>query len=55
MQMSDTLRRLTTDGVDAVRLLDAARDGGMRFMHDDARDKIALGLTDQAEMMRVLA
>lgn len=55
MQMSDTLRRLTTDGVDAVRLLDAARDEGMRFMHDDARDKIALGLTDQAEMMRVLA
>jgi general secretion pathway protein E len=54
MQLTDDLRRLTAKGADAVTLADAAKAGGMRTMMHDAEDKIALGMTTQAEMMRVL-
>ncbi len=54
MKMTDELRRLTVQGADAVTLADAAKSGGMRMMMDDAREKVGLGLTDEAEIARVL-
>jgi general secretion pathway protein E len=54
MRMTDRLRELTAQGADAVTLAKAAREGGMRTMIDDARDKIAAGLTDENEIRRVL-
>ena len=54
MLMTDELRRLTAKNADAMTLFDAARAGGFRTMHDDAREKIALGYTDEAEAYRVL-
>ena len=54
MQMNDELRRLTSRSSDAVSLLDAARDSGFKTMRDDAAEKIAAGLTDEAEVFRVL-
>lgn len=55
MRMNDPLRRLTAQGADAVTLSESARANGMRTMIDDARDKVALGLTDEAEIRRVLS
>jgi general secretion pathway protein E len=55
MVMTDGLRRLTAQGADAVTLAEAARADGMRTMIDDARDKIAMGLTDEREIARVLS
>jgi general secretion pathway protein E len=55
MKMTDDLRRLTAQRVDAVSLAEAARAAGMRTMMDDAMDKVALGLTTEAEVRRVLA
>ncbi|MBX3386307.1 MAG: Flp pilus assembly complex ATPase component TadA [Phycisphaeraceae bacterium] len=54
MKMTDDLRRLTVQGADAVTLAETARAGGMRTMIDDAKEKVALGLTDEAEIVRVL-
>ncbi len=54
MRMTDRLRELTIQGTDAVTLARVAREGGMRTMIDDARDKIAQRLTDEAEIRRVL-
>jgi type II secretory ATPase GspE/PulE/Tfp pilus assembly ATPase PilB-like protein len=54
MKMSDTLRRLTAQGADAITLMEAARNEGFRNMRDDAMEKVALGLTDEAEVFRVL-
>jgi general secretion pathway protein E len=54
MVMTDTLRRLTSQGADSVTLAEAARKDGMRTMRDDAIEKIALGLTDEREIRRVL-
>ncbi len=54
MTMTDELRRLTGERADAMQLLDAARAGGFRTMRDDAREKVQLGLTDEAEVYRVL-
>lgn len=54
MVMTDNLRRLTSQGADAVTLAETARKDGMRTMIDDAREKIALGLTDEREIIRVL-
>jgi len=54
MRMTDRLRELTVQGADAVTLAKVAREGGMRTMIDDARDKIAAGLTDENEIQRVL-
>lgn len=54
MLMNEELRRLTARNADAITLFDAARAGGFRTMHDDAREKVAAGLTDEAEVFRVL-
>jgi len=55
MKMNDQLRRLTVQRADAVTLAEAARAAGMRSMLDDGRDKVALGLTTEAELRRVLS
>ena len=39
---------------DSVSVAECARKGGMRTMTDDANDKVKLGLTDAAEILRVL-
>jgi type II secretory ATPase GspE/PulE/Tfp pilus assembly ATPase PilB-like protein len=54
MRMTDELRVLTIKNTDAVTLAQAARASGMRTMMDDAMDKIAKGLTTEAEAQRVL-
>ncbi len=54
MRMTDELRRMTAQGSDAITMGEAARTGGMKTMFDDAREKIGLGLTTEAEMNRVL-
>jgi general secretion pathway protein E len=54
MRMTDELRVLTIKNTDAVTLAQAARASGMRTMMDDAMDKIAAGLTTEAEANRVL-
>ncbi len=54
MIMTDELRRLAARSSDALSLLDAAKAGGFRTMIDDAKEKIAQGLTDEAEVFRVL-
>ncbi len=54
MLMTDTLRRLTAQRADAVTLADAARAAGMQTLEDDARAKIAMGWTTEAELARVL-
>lgn len=55
MAMNEHLRRLTAQNADSVSLAETARLHGMRTMIDDAREKIALGLTTEAEIERVLA
>jgi len=54
MAMNDTLRELIGERADGVRLKSAAIDSGFRTMRDDAMEKVAQGLTDQAEVFRVL-
>ncbi len=54
MTMTDELRRLTGQRADAITMAKAALDEGMRTMRDDAAEKVAAGLTDQAEVFRVL-
>jgi general secretion pathway protein E len=54
MAMTDELRRLTAERADGVTLYEAASDGGFEPMRADAAEKIAQGLTDQAEVYRVL-
>ncbi len=54
MPMTDELRRLTGARADALALADSARAQGFKTMHDDAAEKIRLGLTTQEEVFRVL-
>lgn len=54
MVMNDDLRQLTVQGADAVAISQRARAMGMRTMTDDAREKVALKLTDESEIQRVL-
>ncbi|MBU6411981.1 MAG: GspE/PulE family protein [Planctomycetes bacterium] len=54
MAMNDELRDLTNQNKDAVTLRAAALRHGFKPMHDDAARKIAMGLTDEAEVYRVL-
>ncbi|MEL7473327.1 MAG: GspE/PulE family protein [Planctomycetota bacterium] len=54
MEMNDRLRQLTADRADGVTLYEAAVDTGFKPMREDAKDKLELGLTDQAEIYRVL-
>jgi general secretion pathway protein E len=54
MTMNDELRRLTGSRADAVALYDCAKASGFRSMREDALEKVKLGLTDEAEVFRVL-
>ncbi len=54
MSMNDELRRLTAQRADGVTLYQSAVDGGFHPMREDAAEKVAQGLTDQAEVYRVL-
>jgi general secretion pathway protein E len=54
MTMNDELRRLTASRADAIALYDCARATGFRNMREDALEKVKLGLTDEAEVFRVL-
>ncbi|MCC6322054.1 MAG: type II/IV secretion system protein [Phycisphaerales bacterium] len=54
MKMNDELRRMTGQGADAVSIAEKAREMGMKTMLDDAREKAALGLTNESEIQRVL-
>jgi general secretion pathway protein E len=54
MRMNDRLRQLTAANTDGITLYEAAVESGFRPMHDDADRKIARGLTDRAEVYRVL-
>jgi general secretion pathway protein E len=54
MTMNDELRRLTATRADAVTLYDAAKRSGFKPMREDALEKVHRGLTDEAEVYRVL-
>ncbi len=54
MIMTDELRRLTGARADGVTLYEAAVEGGFEPMKVDAMEKVRLGLTDEAEVFRVL-
>ncbi len=54
MRMTDELRRLTGERADAVTLHEAAIDSGFKPMREDALQKIKQGVTDEAELFRVL-
>lgn len=54
MLMTDELRRLTAQRADGVTLYEAAVDSGFEPMKVDAMAKVAMGLTDEAEVFRVL-
>jgi len=54
MLMTDELRKMTGERADAVRLYDAAKRDGFQPMREDALGKVRLGLTDEAEVYRVL-
>jgi general secretion pathway protein E len=54
MGMNDELRKLTGERVDAITLYEAARRSGFRTMREDALEKVRKGLTDEAEVFRVL-
>ena len=53
MKMNDTLRKMIAQGADAITLAEAVRSLGFRTMLEDARDKLALGLTDEVEIQCV--
>ena len=54
MIMTDELRRLTGEHADGVTLYEAAVNGGFEPMKIDAMEKVRMGLTDEAEVFRVL-
>ena len=54
MLMTDELRRLTGERADGVSLYEAAVAGGFEPMKIDAMEKVRMGLTDEAEVFRVL-
>ncbi len=54
MLMTDDLRRLTGERADGVSLYEAAVNGGFEPMKIDAMEKVRMGLTDEAEVFRVL-
>ncbi|QYU67442.1 GspE/PulE family protein [Leptolyngbya sp. 15MV] len=55
MMMTDELRRLAGQNTDAVSLRDAAVAQGFEPMIEDAKRKVAAGLTTMEEVRRVLA
>ncbi|MEM1184600.1 MAG: GspE/PulE family protein [Planctomycetota bacterium] len=52
--VTDKIRALTAQNADGVSLREAAVDGGFEPMRVDAMRKVQQGLTDQAEVFRVL-
>jgi type II secretory ATPase GspE/PulE/Tfp pilus assembly ATPase PilB-like protein len=54
MLMNDRLRRLTAEHADGITLYETAVETGFEPMRVDAMEKVALGLTDEAEVFRVL-
>ncbi|MCR9075936.1 MAG: GspE/PulE family protein [bacterium] len=54
MLMNDQLRQLTASRADGVTLYEAAVDSGFAPMKVDALEKVKDGLTDEAEVFRVL-
>ncbi|MBL9001633.1 MAG: type II/IV secretion system protein [Phycisphaerae bacterium] len=54
MTMDDELRALTANRADAVALYEKAKAKGFKPMREDALEKARLGLTDEAEIYRVL-
>jgi general secretion pathway protein E len=54
MTMNDELRKLTAQRADAVTLYEKALESGFKPMREDAMHKVRLGLTDEAEVFRVL-
>ena len=55
MRMNDELRTLTAQRSDGVLLMEAAKRAGFKPMIEDAKMKAARGMTDEAEIKRVLA
>ncbi len=54
MRMTEELREMAGRRANAIEIDKAAKAAGFRTMADDAREKIAQGLTTQAEIDRVL-
>ena len=54
LTVSDRIRELTAQNADGVTIAQAARDEGFEPMRIDAQHKLEQGLTDQAEIFRVL-
>jgi general secretion pathway protein E len=54
MTMNDELRRLTGQRADAISLYECAAKSGFQPMRMDAQIKVQMGLTDEAEVYRVL-
>jgi general secretion pathway protein E len=54
MLMTDKLRRLTGERADGVTLMEAAVEAGFEPMRVDAMKKVKHGMTDEAEVFRVL-
>ncbi len=54
MLMTDELRQLTAQRADGVTLYEAAVNTGFEPMKTDALEKVKQGLTDEAEVFRVL-
>lgn len=54
MMMTDELRQLTAQRADGVTLYETAVTGGFAPMKVDAMEKVRMGLTDEAEVFRVL-
>ncbi len=55
MRMNDELRTLTAQRSDGVMLMEAAKRAGFKPMIEDAKMKAARGMTDEAEIKRVLS
>ena len=55
MRMNDELRTRTAQRADGVLLMAAAKRAGFKPMIEDAKMKAAKGMTDEAEIRRVLA
>ena len=54
MTVTDTIRSLTAQNADGVTIYNAAVEEGFEPMRTDALRKVEMGLTDQAEVFRVM-
>jgi len=54
MRVTDTIRSLTAQNADGVTIYNAAVEEGFEPMRTDALRKVEMGLTDQAEVFRVM-